>query len=119
MGSMISSLRTCGSGLRQQIHPNVVVLPKGARCLCLAVDVTERKRAEEEKERLIVELQESLAKIKTLNGLLPICAWCKKIRTDTGYWQKLESYVKEHSEAEFSHGICPDCMKEHYSEFHK
>ena len=80
-------------------------------------EVAERKRAEEEKEKLIIELQESLAKIKTLKGLLPICAWCKKIRTDKGYWQQLESFLKEYSEAEFSHGICPDCIKEKYPGF--
>jgi hypothetical protein len=77
-------------------------------------DITERKEAEEEKEILIVELKESLAKIKTLHGLLPICAWCKKIRDDAGYWQQLESYIGKHSDAEFSHGICPECMEKKF-----
>lgn len=59
----------------------------------------------------IEELKAALANVKLLSGLLPICASCKKIRDDKGYWNQIESYIKEHSEAEFSHGICPDCAK--------
>jgi PleD family two-component response regulator len=64
------------------------------------------------------ELQEALAKIKTLSGLLPICASCKKIRDDQGYWTQLEYYISEHSEAEFTHGCCPECMKKLYPELY-
>ncbi len=77
-------------------------------------DITKRKRAEEERERLIHSLQDALAKIRRLHGMLPICASCKKIRDDKGYWNQIESYIQEHSEAEFTHGICPDCMKKLY-----
>jgi len=77
-------------------------------------DITERKRAEEEREKLVHELQDALANIKRLRGLLPICASCKKIRDDKGYWNQLETFIQEHSEAEFSHGFCPDCMKKLY-----
>jgi len=77
-------------------------------------DITGRKRAEEEREKLIQELQKALAEVKTLSGLIPICASCKKIRDDKGYWGQIESYISDHSEAEFSHGICPDCMKKLY-----
>jgi len=80
-------------------------------------EVTARKRAEAERERLITELQRALADIKTLRGLLPICASCKKIRDDKGYWRGLEHYLTEHSEAQFSHGLCPDCMARLYPEF--
>ncbi len=73
-----------------------------------------RHLAEEEREKLIRELQEALAKVKTLTGLLPICASCKKIRDDKGYWNQIEAYIRDHSEAEFSHGICPECMKKLY-----
>jgi ligand-binding sensor domain-containing protein len=59
-------------------------------------------------------IQDALAKIKVLSGLLPICAWCRKVRDDTGYWSQIETYVKDHSQADFTHGICPDCMKTHY-----
>ena len=79
----------------------------------------ERKRAEEERGRLIFELQESLAKVRTLSGLLPICANCKKIRDDKGYWNQIETYIKERSQAEFTHGICPDCAQRLYPQDYK
>lgn len=83
----------------------------------VVVDITERKRAEEERERLIGELQEALSKVRQLSGLLPICASCKKIRDDKGYWHQVEEYVRDHSEADFSHSICPDCAKRLYPEY--
>jgi PAS domain S-box-containing protein len=75
----------------------------------VAQDITERKLVEAERERLIAELQAALADVKTLSGILPICAWCKKVRDDAGYWHQVEVYVRDHSTAEFSHGICPAC----------
>jgi uncharacterized protein DUF3365 len=72
------------------------------------------QKAETERERLIVELQEALANVKTLTGLIPICAGCKKIRNDQGYWTQLETYLEQHSQAEFSHGLCLDCMRKLY-----
>jgi PAS domain S-box-containing protein len=77
-------------------------------------DISERHRAAAERERIIAELTEALANVKTLRGLVPICASCKKIRDDKGYWSQVEVYVRDHTEAEFSHGICPDCMKKLY-----
>ena len=74
-------------------------------------DISARKRAENERERLIGELQEALAKVKTLSGLVPICSWCKKIRDDRGFWNEVEVYVQRRSDATFSHGVCPDCLK--------
>jgi len=65
----------------------------------------------QDKEKLIVELREALAKVKTLSGLLPICSSCKKIRDDNGYWNQIETYIRERSEADFTHGICPKCAK--------
>jgi DNA-binding NtrC family response regulator len=76
----------------------------------------ERKRAENEKEALIAELQEALQKVKTLSGFLPICASCKKIRDDQGYWKQVESYIKELSGAELTHSLCPDCAQEFFKE---
>jgi len=73
-------------------------------------DVTARREVELERERLIGELQRALADIRTLRGLLPICAGCKKIRNDRGYWQGLEQYLSEHAEVQFSHGLCPECL---------
>ena len=75
------------------------------------------KQADEEKSKIIKELQKALDKVKTLSGMLPICASCKKIRDDKGYWNKIEAYIEKHSEAEFSHGICPECAKELYPEY--
>jgi PAS domain S-box-containing protein len=80
-------------------------------------DITARKREEEERIKLIGELTEALGNVKTLRGLLPICASCKKIRDDHGYWQKVESYISEHTQAEFTHGICPDCLRRLYPEY--
>ena len=77
----------------------------------LKKDILERVRVEHEREKLIRDLRDALAKIKLLTGLLPMCAWCKKIRDDKGYWKKVETYIREHSDATFTHGICPDCLK--------
>jgi DNA-binding response OmpR family regulator len=70
----------------------------------------ERKRAEAEKQELIAQLQESLANVRTLKELVPICAGCKKIRDDKGYWNQLEHYLMSHTDVKFSHGLCPDCV---------
>lgn len=82
-------------------------------------NIDERKKLEQEREILINDLQEALANIKTLSGLIPICSHCKKIRKDSGYWQQIEAYICDHSEAKFSHGICPECAEEYFPEFYK
>lgn len=80
-------------------------------------DITEAKANEQERENLIAELQKSLSEIKTLRGIIPICSFCKKIRDDKGYWDQVEVYVRLHTEASFSHGICPECAEMHYGEY--
>jgi PAS domain S-box-containing protein len=92
--------RKDGSIYDVEISSNAVEWRGQLLRFCVCRDITERKRAQ--------------AQIKTLSGLLPICAWCKKIRDDSGYWRQLEIYVSEHSEADFSHGICPECAEEVY-----
>lgn len=77
----------------------------------LQIYFLERNRAEAEREKLVVELQDALLNVKTLRGLLPICASCKKIRDDFGDWTKLEDYLGKHSEADFTHGFCPECKQ--------
>jgi PAS domain S-box-containing protein len=77
-------------------------------------DITARKQTEAERDKLIHDLQEAVASVKSLSGLLPICANCKKIRDDKGYWSQVENYISQHSEATFTHGICPDCIKKLY-----
>ncbi len=79
-------------------------------------DITARKLMEEEKLRLNDELIKAMNQIKTLSGLIPICAACKKIRDDKGYWNQIESYLEEHSEVEFSHGLCPECFRIYFPE---
>lgn len=87
------------------------------RTVELRQEIAERQRYQEESEQLIVELQRALDEVKTLTGLLPICSFCKKVRDDQGYWEQIDAYLGRHSGAQFSHGICPDCMQKHYPEF--
>jgi len=86
---------------------------------CAETIMLERKIEEHarEKDELIAKLQDALDNIKRLSGLLPICSSCKKIRDDKGYWNQIERYIAEHSEAEFSHGICPECVKKLYPQY--
>jgi CheY-like chemotaxis protein len=73
-----------------------------------------KARMDREREDLIKQLQEALTQVKMLSGLLPICAWCKNVRDDQGYWLRVEEYIQEHSEAKFSHGLCPECAQTHF-----
>ncbi|WDN87113.1 hypothetical protein BuS5_00081 [Desulfosarcina sp. BuS5] len=74
----------------------------------------ERTAAEAERYKTILNLQRALDEVKTLRGILPICSFCKKVRDDKGYWEQVDVYIYKHSQADVSHGICPDCLKEHY-----
>lgn len=100
-----------------------VELPKLFAAIAKASSIVDREREirrhNEEREKLIGELNDALSKVKLLSGLLPICSACKKIRDDQGYWHSVEVYLIEHSEATFTHGICPDCVKRLYPEFSK
>ncbi len=87
----------------------------GEKTLLVAFnDITARKLTELENARLIEDLQKALADVKTLRGLIPICSYCKRIRNDAGWWLQVESYVQQHTEAEFSHGVCPECKEKIY-----
>jgi hypothetical protein len=81
-------------------------------------DISDRKLAQQQREKLISDLQEALAEIRKLRGILPISASCKKLRDDKGYWNQIEVYIRDHSGAEFSHGICPECAKKLYLPFY-
>jgi C4-dicarboxylate-specific signal transduction histidine kinase len=83
----------------------------------LTREVVERTRVGQEREKVVVDLKQALAQVKKLSGFLPICAACKKIRDDKGYWKQIEEYITEHSEALFSHSLCPECAKRLYPEF--
>jgi PAS domain S-box-containing protein len=108
--------RTRKGGL--QVPVSVTVSPmkntdgKISGASVIARDITARKREEQERIKLIGELTEALGRAKTLAGLFPICACCKRIRDDQGYWQQVEAYISEHSDAVFTHGICPECFKD-------
>jgi len=82
-------------------------------------DITSLKLAEQEKQKLIEDLQQALSEVKKLSGFIPICASCKKIRDDEGYWRQVEEYISDRSEAEFTHGICPECARKLYPELYK
>jgi PAS domain S-box-containing protein len=83
----------------------------------IASDITDRKRQEGERKRLIRQLRKALSEVKTLSGLLPICSHCKKVRDDKGYWQQIDAFITEHSDLFFSHGLCPECLARHYPEY--
>lgn len=83
----------------------------------LIFDVSELRQVEREREQVVVELQDALAQVKTLGGFLPICSSCKKIRDDSGYWQRLETYLKKSTDVDFSHSICPACSEQLFEEY--
>ncbi len=76
------------------------------------LDITDRKLVEEQRDKIIVDLEKALAEVKTLQEIIPICCSCKNVKNSTGYWQQVEQYISDHSEAKFTHGFCPDCYKE-------
>jgi CheY-like chemotaxis protein len=97
-----------------------MVKPLHERELHVAIEIALfRHKADAERERLIRKLQKALEEIRTLSDLLPICAWCKKIRDDDGYWQQIETYFKDHSKTRFTHGICPECAQRNYPHLYK
>lgn len=92
-----------------------IIKPYQIRELHITIEMGLYKhKAETERKRLFDELQEALSKVKTLSGLLPICSSCKKVRDDKGYWSQIETYISKHSEAGFTHGICPGCQQKLY-----
>ena len=115
-GAHFETRQRCKDGtlIDVELSNNGAVYREQKLIFCVCRDITDRKRTEMERKNLIVELKDALAQVKTLRGLLPICSHCKKIRDDTGYWNQIESYIHKHSDAEFSHGICPECAKKYY-----
>jgi PAS domain S-box-containing protein len=97
-----------------EVHSSPIKYQNKLILFSIIHDITERKQLEQEKDHLIDELKQALAKVKKLEGLLPICSYCKNIRDDKGYWQKIEKYIHERSDTQFSHSICPDCAKKYF-----
>jgi len=91
--------------------------PQGA--IIISEDITEQKTAEQDLNNLVGELRRALDEVETLRGLLPICASCKKIRDDKGYWNHIEVYFSNHSQVDFTHTLCPDCIRHFYPEYWK
>jgi PAS domain S-box-containing protein len=99
----------CRDGSYRWFHWNAIADMDHQLIYSVARDVTETKQAEEERERLVRELQAALKEVRELRGILPICAYCKSIRNDENYWQTLEGYLAKHTNAQFTHGVCPTC----------
>jgi DNA-binding response OmpR family regulator len=104
--------------IRKPVNPTELVA-RVSSALTLKEERTARKAREQELLMRTQELERALREVKVLRGLIPICAKCKRVRTDTGNWQQLEVYIQDHSEAEFSHGVCQVCMKEVYPDIFK
>ncbi len=108
-------IRKDGRRIPVLLNGSRVTDPDGTELILSVVsDISERRKIEQERESLIQSLQEALEEVHSLSGMLPICSSCKKIRNDGGYWQQIEAYIAEHSEASFSHGICPDCAAAYF-----
>ncbi len=118
---MLSASRTSSDDRSEGLEMGAdgyMTRPLSNRELLAAVRAMERIiHAERQRDQLIKQLREALANIKVLRGLLPICCHCKKIRDDKGYWKAVEEYIREHSEVEFSHGLCPECVRKLYPEY--
>jgi PAS domain S-box-containing protein len=113
----LTGRRKDGTLFPVEVSSVVFQLPDETPRTCMIIrDITDRKAAEGERELLIGELQQALARVKSLSGLLPICASCRKIRDDQGNWKDLETYIRVHTEADFTHGICPECRLTLYPE---
>jgi len=110
--SVERALRSARDKLEERVKERTIDLMTANQHL--KKEVVERQKAEEQLAALVVELQDALSKVKTLSGLLPICASCKKIRDDKGYWTQVDVYVREHSDADFTHSICPECAARLY-----
>lgn len=109
--------RTDGTFFPIEFSSVVFPGPEGDARTCLIIrDISARKAAEAERERLIQQLQDALGQVKTLSGLLPICASCHKIRDGQGSWHVLENYIRKNTRADFTHSICPDCRRKLYPE---
>ncbi len=100
------------------VETGAKILYREGKSILLAFvrDISERKKIEDEKEEYVEKLQKAFDEIKVLQGIIPICSYCKKIRDDNGYWNQVEQYISEHTDVMFTHGICPDCRKKHFPE---
>ena len=123
-GNLLECIRTGKKAFFPELHYGNKILsitispfPQGA--IITSQDITAQKLAEHDRLKLIEKLQLALSEVETLRGLLPICACCKKIRDDGGYWNHIESYLRKHTLADFTHTLCPECVKQYYPDLWK
>lgn len=109
---------TLTSSFGRRLTANVIFMPFSSQgkeyLLCTFDDLSETQKIEDERERLIIELQETIAEVKALRSILPLCCYCKKVRDDKGYWEQVDIYIHKHKLADISHGICPECSLKYY-----
>jgi len=113
----LTGRRKDGSKFPGELSVAVHKTEMGTSITAIIRDITERKKADAEREMLLASLENALTEVKTLSGIIPICSGCKKIRNDKGFWDQVETYISKHSEAHFSHGLCPECLQKYYPEF--
>lgn len=109
--------RKDGTILDVEVSNNGILFEGEKYVLCICRDITERKRTEKERDRLLRDLRQAMAEIRTLKGILPICSFCNKIRNEKGRWEKIDLYIEKNSEAEFTHSLCPECLKKYYPDY--
>jgi PAS domain S-box-containing protein len=114
---VVFRIRRASDGATAAVHSRAEFDASKRKVFGVVQDVTERERIVAEREKLILDLQSAVEHIRTLRGIVPICSSCKKVRDDKGFWEQVDAYVTRHTEARFSHGICPDCMKRLYAEY--
>ena len=107
-------IRNATTGQIVDVHSRAEFDSTSRKVFGIVQDISERKRVEVEREKLILQLESAIEHVKTLKGIVPICASCKKIRDDPGFWEQVEAYVSRHTEAQFSHGLCPGCIETLY-----
>ena len=118
-GIVTNFVKTSEDITNRKLIEDELVKSKGELEMRVAERTTELSELNKQLQSEIAEREKAIAKVKILSGFLPICAGCKKIRDDDGYWNQIEEYIRDHSEAEFTHSMCPECLKEYYPELYK
>ena len=119
MGRELLAMKKDGSEVYVEVGLTPISTTRGKLVIATLIDISRRRKLEEERDELFLDLKDALDNVKTLTGMLPICMNCKKVRDDKGYWEKVDSYLVKHSDATITHGLCPDCAQKLYPDFYK